>query len=591
MRLWIVAVLLFLTTPLAWSQSTTQLRDYHSIWATSTIWGQTTFDLSIYLDDQEGVRFLEEDASGTNYVALRAPATVAGDVTWTLPSADSAGCWRSDGAGVLSFVGCPAGGSAPSSATFVVMSLDATLSAERVLAEGTAIDLTDGGANGNATVAFDSTEVGTTTWGTAGATWTFEGGAVDPTLAWSSALFTIDSPTFAVDTTNNRVGIGTAAPGQTLHAVAGNGAGTVQMKFESTGTTAGDRGLFTATSTGVEGYFQSYPDTTPDGFVPREDTISLDAQSTASALLIGTIGAVPIHFYTGGDVCHASGNCATADYRRVTIDGTGLVRIGGADTTPDASLEIINDGAGDSLLVADTNDGDTSSFGVDSSGGVFVGATSVAAGKMDVRTTTDKHLLVRQASDFGGAATAVALHSVNDGAAAGIPLEIESSALYLNAITESNVGIGTTGPSATLHVREATVSTEVLRIESVATNDDPAERVYQARTTTSDATATTLWEFTPVANTTIHVEAIVLGRDDADDEAATYHLADRCDHNGAAVGCDTTDVVAISEADATWDAVITTTGASAGTFRVAVTGAVGDTVTWHATIRIYTLGT
>lgn len=44
------------------------------------------------------------------------------------------------------------GSGAPTNATYVVMSLDGTLSAERVLTAGTGISITDGGANGNVTI-------------------------------------------------------------------------------------------------------------------------------------------------------------------------------------------------------------------------------------------------------------------------------------------------------------------------------------------------------------------------------------------------------------------------------------------------------
>jgi hypothetical protein len=48
--------------------------------------------------------------------------------------------------------GSSGGGGAPTDAQYVVMALDGTLSDERVLTAGTDIDLTDGGAGGNATV-------------------------------------------------------------------------------------------------------------------------------------------------------------------------------------------------------------------------------------------------------------------------------------------------------------------------------------------------------------------------------------------------------------------------------------------------------
>jgi hypothetical protein len=49
------------------------------------------------------------------------------------------------------------GGGAPTNATYVVMSLNGTLTAERVLAVGSPITLVDGGAGGNATIDFDET--------------------------------------------------------------------------------------------------------------------------------------------------------------------------------------------------------------------------------------------------------------------------------------------------------------------------------------------------------------------------------------------------------------------------------------------------
>jgi hypothetical protein len=56
------------------------------------------------------LRFLEDSDNGTNYVGFKAPATLAGNKVWELPSADgTAGqLLKTDGSGVLSFV---AGGS------------------------------------------------------------------------------------------------------------------------------------------------------------------------------------------------------------------------------------------------------------------------------------------------------------------------------------------------------------------------------------------------------------------------------------------------------------------------------------------------
>ena len=62
-----------------------------------------------------------------------------------------------------------AAGGAPSNATYIVQSLNGTLTDERVITGGSAIGLVDGGANGNMTINFDG---GTTPSGDLGGTWT-----------------------------------------------------------------------------------------------------------------------------------------------------------------------------------------------------------------------------------------------------------------------------------------------------------------------------------------------------------------------------------------------------------------------------------
>lgn len=67
----------------------------------------TTLDMNA----QAVLRFYDSDSS--NYVAFRSPATVASDLTWTLPDADGASghVMTTDGAGNLSFAAGGGGGS------------------------------------------------------------------------------------------------------------------------------------------------------------------------------------------------------------------------------------------------------------------------------------------------------------------------------------------------------------------------------------------------------------------------------------------------------------------------------------------------
>ena len=102
--------------------------------------------------------------SGTPYnVGFRCPPAtdLAGSssldadngLVWVLPYEDgtSGQVLQTDGNGVLSWGA--GGGAAPSSASYVVISADSTLTHERVLTAGSGITITDGGANSTVTIA------------------------------------------------------------------------------------------------------------------------------------------------------------------------------------------------------------------------------------------------------------------------------------------------------------------------------------------------------------------------------------------------------------------------------------------------------
>ena len=64
-----------------------------------------TFTGDIHLDNQEELRFEEGTANGNHYVGFKAAAALAGNVIWTLPTADSSGSQAlvSNGSGTLSW--------------------------------------------------------------------------------------------------------------------------------------------------------------------------------------------------------------------------------------------------------------------------------------------------------------------------------------------------------------------------------------------------------------------------------------------------------------------------------------------------------
>jgi len=65
----------------------------------------STSSVNLIIDNQKEVRFRETTANGTNYVGLKAPASLSADLTYTLPSTDgtSGQFLSTNGSGVLSF--------------------------------------------------------------------------------------------------------------------------------------------------------------------------------------------------------------------------------------------------------------------------------------------------------------------------------------------------------------------------------------------------------------------------------------------------------------------------------------------------------
>jgi hypothetical protein len=64
-----------------------------------------TSTVNLIIDNQKEIRFRETTANGTNYVALKAPASLSADLTFTLPTADGTNgqVLTTNGSGTLSF--------------------------------------------------------------------------------------------------------------------------------------------------------------------------------------------------------------------------------------------------------------------------------------------------------------------------------------------------------------------------------------------------------------------------------------------------------------------------------------------------------
>ena len=85
----------------------------------------TTSTVNLIIDNQKEVRFRETTANGTNYVGLKAPASLSADLTYTLPSADgtSGQFLSTNGSGILSFAsGAVTGVSTSATGTVLTLS-------------------------------------------------------------------------------------------------------------------------------------------------------------------------------------------------------------------------------------------------------------------------------------------------------------------------------------------------------------------------------------------------------------------------------------------------------------------------------------
>lgn len=140
-----------------------------------------------------------------------------------------------------------------------------------------------------------------------------------------------------------------------------------------------------------------------------------------------------------------------------------------------------------------------------------------------------------------------------------------------------------------LSLTQPTIGSNVLKMVSTSTGDDPSMRWQQYRATTTDGTQTTLGAPTLTSNMTSSVEAHVICRQTGASDQGAYYIIRAIYKNpsgtAALVGSATTTTV--GESTAGWDVTLDASGATA---RVRVTGAAATNLTWHATVIITEVG-
>ncbi len=141
-------------------------------------------------------------------------------------------------------------------------------------------------------------------------------------------------------------------------------------------------------------------------------------------------------------------------------------------------------------------------------------------------------------------------------------------------------------------VLQPTIGNEVLRLESVATNDDPNYIAVQARGVTTDATPTIIWTGATVTDTVGFYEAKVVARQTAGTgtgDGGAFERRCMVSNIGGSLSF-SGDPVTMSLADSLfWGSI--TFDISGTDVVLKVTGAASMTITWHATIIKQTVGT
>ena len=153
--------------------------------------------LSLGANGQDGSLTLYNELGATDYsVLFQTSGSQTQNITYTLPADDGgvSHVLTSDGSGVLSWSSVSGVGGMSSFTLSADGGSDQTITDSNTLeiAGGTNGIDTVAGATDTVTLNLDTTEIGSTTFGSgSGITWTFDAGATDPTITFASDLITV----------------------------------------------------------------------------------------------------------------------------------------------------------------------------------------------------------------------------------------------------------------------------------------------------------------------------------------------------------------------------------------------------------------
>lgn len=371
----------------------------------------------------------------------------------------------------------------------------------------------------------------------------------------------------------------TIGPGTTDHILVGSGAGAVpQFKSRATLDLIEGRSTVTALGQIVVG----------SAVAGVAKTLAAGA---ADSILVGSGAGADAQFKTRAtlDLVEGRANLTTAN-RVVKVNSAGVVtQAAFADTdVVTGAASLTNAGAVPFVASAGVLTDDPSNLVWDDTNNILAIGTNTpwtgGTSKFHVRTGTDQNFVFAGPTTL---ATGVAYHSFNDAVSANVGLEFRGFPIMLfpaGATPGVIVGRQPTSPLALLHVSHHTLGNAVLRVESVATNDDPGWNVYQNRIATTDATVTTIHTIAIPASTTVALVAYVDARrtggaaGTAEDGAFYIRAATFKNVAGTATQIGATTAIHTNEDQAGWDVTFAVSGGNA---LVQVTGAVDNNITWH----------
>jgi hypothetical protein len=203
------------------------------------------------------IKLYEDTDNGTNYVAFKAPDTIASNVTWTLPSADgtSAQVLQTNGSGVLSFATVSGGGSPGGSNTQVQYNNAGAFGGiTGATTNGTALTLTGAILNGTIGATTPSTgafttlsATGTTVLGAA----TGYGSRLDVVQSGTSTKLAIFTNTTDADFEIKSTTAGVMTIGPNTGLLTFQTSGTERARFNTTGAFVLAGGTTTANGIGI----------------------------------------------------------------------------------------------------------------------------------------------------------------------------------------------------------------------------------------------------------------------------------------------------------------------------------------------------